>query len=250
MKVTIITATYNSSATIEDTLKTVAIQDYPMVEHVIIDGLSKDDTLDKVKRFSHVAKLVSEKDKGIYDAMNKGIALATGDIIGILNSDDFYPSSSILSQVVDLFQQTQCDAVYGDLVYVDKDNTDRVVRYWKSGQYKASAFKWGWMPPHPSFFVRRTLYEEHGLFNLEMKTAADYELMLRMIHKGNAKLAYLPSILVKMRTGGASNQSIANRLRANTDDKKAWQINNVKPYWFTLYLKPLRKITQYIFRSI
>jgi glycosyltransferase involved in cell wall biosynthesis len=250
MKVTIITATYNSSATIEDTLKSVASQDYPAVEHVIIDGLSKDDTLDKVSHFSHVAKVVSEKDKGIYDAMNKGITLATGEVVGILNSDDFYSSSQILSRVVEIFQNTSCDAVYGDLVYVDKDDTDRVVRYWKSGQYKESAFKWGWMPPHPTFFVRKALYEKHGLFNLEMKTAADYELMLRMIHKGKAKLAYLPAILVKMRTGGASNQSMASRLRANADDKKAWEINGMKPYWFTLYLKPIRKITQYIFRSI
>lgn len=250
MKVTIITATYNSSATIEDTLQSVASQDYPMVEHVIVDGLSKDDTLDRVKRYPHVARVVSEKDKGIYDAMNKGISMATGDVIGILNSDDFYASDAVLTKVMDTFQRTGCDALYGDLVYVDKDQTDRVVRYWKSGEYQDNAFKWGWMPPHPTFFVRRSLYEKHGLFNLEMKTAADYELMLRIIHKGKTRVAYIPEIMVKMRTGGASNQSLMNRIKANADDAKAWAINGVRPFWFTLYLKPIRKITQYIFRSI
>jgi glycosyltransferase len=250
MKVTIITATYNSSATIEDTLRSVASQDHPTVEHVIIDGLSKDDTLVRVKQYPHVAQIVAEKDKGIYDAMNKGISMSTGEVIGILNSDDFYSSTSVLSKVADTFQRTGCDALYGDLVYVDKDNTERVVRYWKSGQYQEDAFKWGWMPPHPTFFVRRSLYEKYGLFNLDMKTAADYELMLRIIHKGKAKLAYIPEVLVKMRTGGASNESLLSRLKANADDNRAWAINGVKPFWFTLYLKPIRKITQYIFRSI
>lgn len=247
---TIITATYNSSATIEDTLNSVSSQDYPNVEHIIVDGMSRDDTVDKVKRFSHVAQWVSEKDRGIYDAMNKGIGMATGDVVGILNSDDFYASPSVLSKVVETLQETGCDAVYGDLVYVDKEEVGRVVRYWKSGEYVENAFKWGWMPPHPTFFVKRELYQKHGLFNLEMKTAADYELMLRIIHKGKARIAYIPDVLVKMRTGGASNESIFNRLRANADDKKAWAINGVKPFWFTMYLKPIRKIKQYIFKAI
>lgn len=250
MTVSVITATYNSSSTIRDTLESVSRQSYSQVEHIIVDGMSADETMNIVKAYAHVSQVISEKDKGIYDAMNKGIRLAKGEVIGILNSDDFYASPAVLAQVMETFERTDCDAVYGDLVYVDKNNTDHVVRYWKAGEYKANAFKWGWMPPHPTVFVRRTLYEKHGLFNTDMKTAADYELLLRMIHKGKARLAYVPTILVKMRTGGASNQSIVSRLRANNDDKKAWQINDVKPYWFTLYLKPLRKITQYIFRSI
>jgi glycosyltransferase len=218
------------------------------VEHLIIDGGSKDNTMEIVAGFPHIKQICSEKDRGIYDAMNKGVKRATGDIVGILNSDDFYASENVLREVVDTFEQSGCDAVYGDLQYVDKDDVSKVVRYWRSGPYQQGAFKWGWMPPHPSFFVRHTLYDRCGLFNLDMKTAADYELMLRMIHKEGASLQYLPNVLVKMRTGGASNSSMASRLKANADDRKAWDVNGLTPYWFTMYLKPIRKITQFIFK--
>ena len=248
MKVSVITATYNSAATVADTLRSVRDQSYPLVEHLIIDGGSKDNTMEIVAGFPHIKQICSEKDRGIYDAMNKGVKRATGDIVGILNSDDFYASENVLREVVDTFEQSGCDAVYGDLQYVDKDDVSKVVRYWRSGPYQQGAFKWGWMPPHPSFFVRHTLYDRCGLFNLDMKTAADYELMLRMIHKEGASLQYLPNVLVKMRTGGASNSSLASRLKANADDRKAWDVNGLKPYWFTMYLKPIRKITQFIFK--
>jgi glycosyltransferase len=248
MKVSVITATFNSAATLTDTLSSVRDQTYPLVEHLIIDGGSKDNTMEIVAGFPHVKQICSEKDRGIYDAMNKGVKRATGDIVGILNSDDFYASENVLREVVDTFEQSGCDAVYGDLQYVDKDDVSKVVRYWRSGPYQQGAFKWGWMPPHPSFFVRHTLYDRCGLFNLDMKTAADYELMLRMIHKEGASLQYLPNVLVKMRTGGASNSSMASRLKANADDRKAWDVNGLTPYWFTMYLKPIRKITQFIFK--
>jgi len=248
MKVSVITATYNSAATVADTLRSVRDQSYPLVEHLIIDGGSKDNTMEIVAGFPHIKQICSEKDRGIYDAMNKGVKRATGDIVGILNSDDFYASENVLREVVDTFEQSGCDAVYGDLQYVDKDDVSKVVRYWRSGPYQQGAFKWGWMPPHPSFFVRHTLYDRCGLFNLDMKTAADYELMLRMIHKEGASLQYLPNVLVKMRTGGASNSSLASRLKANADDRKAWDVNGLKPYWFTMSLKPIRKITQFIFK--
>jgi glycosyltransferase involved in cell wall biosynthesis len=248
MKVSVITATFNSAATLTDTLSSVRDQTYPLVEHLIIDGGSKDNTMEIVAGFPHVKQICSEKDRGIYDAMNKGVKRATGDIVGILNSDDFYASENVLREVVDTFQQSGCDAVYGDLQYVCKDDVSKVVRYWRSGPYQQGAFKWGWMPPHPSFFVRHTLYDRCGLFNLDMKTAADYELMLRMIHKEGASLQYLPNVLVKMRTGGASNASLASRLKANADDRKAWDVNGLTPYWFTMYLKPIRKITQFIFK--
>ena len=248
MKVSVITATYNSAATVADTLRSVRDQSYPLVEHLIIDGGSKDNTMEIVAGFPHIKQICSEKDRGIYDAMNKGVKRATGDIVGILNSDDFYASENVLREVVDTFEQSGCDAVYGDLQYVDKDDVSKVVRYWRSGPYQQGAFKWGWMPPHPSFFVRHTLYDRCGLFNLDMKTAADYELMLRMIHKEGASLQYLPNVLVKMRTGGASNASLASRLKANADDRKAWDVNGLTPYWFTMYLKPIRKITQFIFK--
>jgi glycosyltransferase len=180
--------------------------------------------------------------------MNKGIGIASGDIIGILNSDDFYSAPNVLQQVVSAFQETGCDGVYGDLQYVDKDDTSRITRHWKAGSYKPGFFKWGWMPPHPSFFVKREVYEKFGRFNLSMRTAADYEIMLRFIHKHGIRLSYIPSVLVKMRTGGASNASLNSRLRANQEDRQAWAVNGLQPFWFTLYLKPMRKISQFILR--
>jgi len=246
MTITIITATYNSAITVRDTLKSVSGQDYKDVQHIIVDGLSKDDTLSIVRDFPHVAKVISEKDKGIYDAMNKGIAMVSGDIVGILNSDDFYFDDKVLSRVAHVFKTTGCDAIYGDLLYVDQVDTNKVIRYWKSGPYRPGAFKWGWMPPHPTFFVKKELYEKWGCFDLRLKTSADYELMLRFIHKHQIKLEYIPSLLVKMRMGGVSNISLSNRLKANAEDKLAWSLNDLRPFWFTLYLKPLKKITQFI----
>jgi len=246
MTISIITATYNSAITVRDTLKSVASQEYDNVQHIIVDGLSKDNTLSIVGEFPHVTSVISEKDNGIYDAMNKGIARVSGDIVGILNSDDFYCDNKVLSRVASVFQTTGCDALYGDLQYVDQVDTNKVIRYWKSGHYRPGAFKWGWMPPHPTFFVRRELYEKWGCFDLRLKTSADYELMLRFIHKHQIRLEYIPTLLVKMRMGGVSNISVSNRLKANAEDKLAWSINNLHPFWFTLYLKPLKKLTQFI----
>jgi glycosyltransferase len=246
--VSVITATYNSARTIADSLASVAGQQDAKIEHIIIDGGSADSTMSIVRSFPHVSLSISEKDDGIYDAMNKGILMAKGEIIGILNSDDFYASSGVICKVVRAFEETGCDAVYGDLVYVDKDDTGRILRYWRSGQYRDHAFHWGWMPPHPTFFIRKSIYDKYGLFDLDLGTAADYELMLRLIHKQKIKLAYLPETLVKMRSGGASNMDLKSRLRANRADRRAWQVNGLDPYWFTLYLKPLRKLSQFILR--
>jgi glycosyltransferase len=248
LNISILTVTYNSAATLRDTINSVQKQGYPKVEHVIVDGLSTDGTVDIIRSYPHITNWVSEKDKGLYDAMNKAIDRSHGDIIGILNSDDIYQDSKVLARVMETFVNEHCDAVYGDLVYVDAEDTGKVIRYWKSGDYSPGAFKWGWMPPHPTFFVRRSLYERFGKFNTELKTAADYELMLRFIHKHGARVAYVPHVLVRMRTGGASNQDISTRFRANRQDRQAWEINGLSPYWFTLYLKPLRKLKQYIIR--
>ncbi len=244
-RVSIITATFNSSKTIRDTLESVANQRYEAIEHLIIDGLSSDDTLKVVEGFPHVSRVISEKDKGIYDAMNKGIGLASGDIIGILNSDDVYASDEAIGHVLKIFSETGCDAVYGDLLYVDQHDLGKVKRYWRSGAYKTGDFLWGWMPPHPTLFVKKELYQKYGVFRLDLKTAADYELMLRFIHCNGIQLSYLPEILVKMRAGGASNASLSGRIRANQADRMAWKVNQVTPYWFTLYLKPLRKLGQF-----
>jgi len=246
MKVSVVTVTYNSAETIEETIKSVISQNYKNLEYIIIDGQSKDNTLNIVNIYKEtIALVVSEKDLGIYDAINKGIKKATGDIIVALNSDDMYASNDIISKVVELFKSTNADAVYGDLNYVDRFNTSKIIRKWKSGNYKKGQFLKGWMPPHPTFFVRNYCYEKYGIFNLSLKSAADYELMLRFIHKHQIKVAYLPQLVVNMRAGGQSNVSFKNRYKANKEDRKAWEMNGLKPGVFTLLRKPLSKIKQY-----
>lgn len=248
MKITIITVSFNSAATIRDTLQSVSAQNYHSVEHIIIDGESTDDTLNIVREFPHIARLISEKDNGIYDAMNKGVNVATGDIIGILNSDDIYANNSVLSKVAATFKSSDVSTVYGDLQYVKSKDTTKIIRTWRSGRYKRSAFYYGWMPPHPSFFVRREVYDKAGLFTTALRSAADYELMLRILLKHEFSAAYLPEVLVKMRAGGVSNSSLRHRIRANMEDRMAWKMNGLNPYFFTLYLKPLRKIFQFLKR--
>ncbi len=245
MLVSIITATYNSAATLHDCLQSVAMQSYAPIEHIIIDGVSKDDSLSIAQSFAHIAQVHSEKDQGIYDAMNKGIALATGDIIGILNSDDFYVDERVIQDIVTVFENSNCDVVYADLQYVDRERTDKIIRTWKSGTMQQRSFLYGWMPPHPTVFVRRKVYEQYGAFNLSLKSAADYEFMLRVLYKEKCPVAYLPKTIVKMRDGGQSNQSIKHRIFANREDKKAWALNGLQPYFFTLLLKPARKLIQY-----
>ena len=248
MKISIITATYNSAATVKDTLDCVRRQTYPEIEHIIIDGLSKDNTLDIIAGFPNVARVVSEKDKGIYDAMNKGIRVATGDVIGILNSDDIYTGPSVLSAIAGAFADPAVMTVYADLQYVHPENLGRIIRTWKSGSFKRRYFYYGWMPPHPTFFVRREVYDQVGLFNTDLHSAADYELMLRILLKFGLSTRYIPQVVVKMRAGGKSNASLRNRFRANKEDRLAWKLNGLKPYFFTLYLKPIRKISQYIIK--
>jgi glycosyltransferase involved in cell wall biosynthesis len=249
MKVSIITATYNSASTIKDTMDSVQTQDYPDIEHIIVDGKSTDDTLKILSSYeAHISNMISESDQGIYDAMNKGIAMATGDIVAILNSDDFYEHTSVISEVVKVFESSPVDAVYGDLLYVDAQDTSLVKRYWKSGNYYRKAFLNGWMPPHPSFFVKRDCYTRFGNFDTSFKSAADYELMLRLLYKNHCTAAYLNTVLVRMREGGKSNENILNRLLAHQEDRKAWTKNGLSPSFYTLRLKPLRKIGQYFKR--
>ncbi len=248
MKISIITATYNSAATIKDTLTSIRQQDHPDIEHIIIDGGSTDSTASIVSGFPHVAKWLSEKDNGIYDAMNKGIALATGDVIGILNSDDIYTGPSVLSTIARAFADPAVKTAYADLQYVRPDNPDKIIRTWRTGTFRKRNFYYGWMPPHPTFFVRKEVYEQAGMFNLNLRSAADYELMLRILVKMEMTAYYLPRVIVKMRVGGMSNSSIKNRLRANKEDRLAWKLNDLRPYFFTLYLKPLRKIHQFIIK--
>jgi glycosyltransferase len=246
MKISIITACRNSEATIETAIRSVLEQSGIDLEYIIIDGASSDNTLRIIDRYrDRISKIISEKDSGIYFALNKGVSLATGDVVGLLHSDDFYSGPSILSKVINLFSQTGCDAVYGDLQYVDRNNTDKVIRNWKSGACRENIFLSGWMPPHPAFFVKRDCYNKYGLFNTDFKSAADYELMLRFIHKQKIKVSYLPEVIVKMRVGGKSNRTLLNRIKANLEDRKAWKVNGLKPGWLTLWLKPFSKLGQY-----
>lgn len=247
MKISIITVTYNSAETVEDTIQSVVNQTYPDIEYIIVDGLSNDNTLDIVKKYGDkIAKVISEKDKGIYDAINKGVDLATGEVVAILNSDDLYSHNRVIESIMKTFTDSGADAVYGDLVYVERNNTAKITRTWHSGQYKEGKFLKGWMPPHPSFFVKRWCYQRFGKFHTNFKTSADYELMLRFIHVNKIKLAYLPEILVRMRLGGQSNVSLANRLEANREDRKAWAMNGLKPGRLTLIRKPLSKVLQFL----
>lgn len=294
--ITIITATYNAAATLPDNLNCVRSQTGP-VEHLIIDGGSTDETGEIVKAVtreslvvtgggpttqekgtnhpSPITRFLSKPDNGIYDAMNKGLRLATGDIIGILNADDFYADDRVLERVAKVFEDPSLEACYGDLVYVDevvtRDSKNavtrndqsadlalhqsritnhglRISRYWKSGPFHPDKFRWGWMPPHPTFFVRRSVYQKYGLFNLDLGSAADYELMLRFLYRHRINVKYIPEVLVCMRAGGVSNASLGNRLKANRMDRKAWEVNGLSPYPWTLAVKPIRKIPQYLLR--
>lgn len=245
-KISIITVSYNSQSTIKHTIDSVSSQTYRNKEYILIDGASTDWTLDIIEyKKNKIDNFVSEPDGGIYDAMNKGIKYANGEIIGILNSDDFYYNQDVLSKVVKVFEDTDCDCLYGDLVFVDKGDARKIVRYWKSGKFKNNLMKKGWMLPHPTFFVKKEIYKKYGLYNTNLKSAADYEMILRLLHKEKIIVEYIPEILIKMRVGGESNASIWNRIKGNKEDNIAWDLNGLKKPPLIRFIKPLRKIAQF-----
>lgn len=251
--ISIITVCFNSAETLRQTMESVLHQTYPNIEYILVDGDSTDNTLDIIKQYASkfiasgiIYRYISEQDHGLYDAMNKGIVMATGEWVGILNSDDYYAANDALEVLqAQILRVDDAMVVYSDLVYISLDDT-KVVRYWKSGQYSRRSFYFGWMPPHPTLFVKKIVYSQVGLFKLTLKSAADYEMILRILLKHRIKAIYLEKITIKMRIGGVSNRTLRNRIVANKMDQMAWKINDLKPYWFTLYLKPLRKIWQYI----
>ena len=250
IRISIITATLNAAHTIKSCLASLKSQTY-QAEHVIIDGGSADGTIEILHQESQKdALIVSEPDRGLYDALNKGLQSASGDIIGFLHADDVFADCDVLADVAAMFEiylkNRRIDSCYGDLVYVRADNIKQIVRYWKSSEFDKRRFYYGWMPPHPAFFVRKSVYLKYGGFNLALGTSADYELMLRFLLKYGITCSYIPRVLVKMRTGGVSNASVKNRLRANYYDRRAWCVNGLKPFPWTLYLKPLSKIRQYM----
>jgi glycosyltransferase len=210
---------------VAEAVASVLDQDYPgRIESIVIDGASTDGTLAALAPLrGRLAHLVSEPDRGIYDAMNKGLRLATGDLVGLLNADDLYQDRQVFARVARAFEDPAVEACFGDLVYVRAEDPTRVLRYWKSGPPRPDAFQWGWMPPHPTLFLRRGVYERLGLFDLRYRIASDYEFMLRVLLKHRLKAVYLPEVLVRMRAGGASNGSLKGILRANAECRRAFR---------------------------
>jgi len=245
LKISIITVSFNARAKIKHCIESVLAQSYSNIEYIIIDGCSTDGTLQVIEQYKqHINFFVSEPDRGIYDAMNKGMAFATGDIVGTLNADDVFADTGVLDDIAASFKQSGSNIVYGNLTYIKPQGG--ILRKWISGRYKDGAFNWGWMPPHPAFYCKRLLFKRLGLYNLEFGTAGDYELMLRFIHLNKVTPFYLDRIIVNMSMGGVSNLSYRNRVLAWGFDLKAMRKNGVLFPLFAIVLKPFRKILQYV----
>lgn len=246
-KISIITVCLNNADTIEETIISVVSQDYNPIEYIIVDGASSDGTLNIInKHMSRIAKLVPGPDGGIYDAMNKGLSAVTGDIIGFLNADDTYIDNTILKQIADIFRDDSVDACYADLIYVDKNNPKKVVRYWKSRPYKSGLFENGWMPAHPTFFMRRRVYERYGGYDLDYRLQSDFELTMRYMAIKSIKSVYVPKIFVRMRMGGESNKSFGNIFRGNLEAYRACRKHGLKISPFFIFRKVLSRLPQFI----
>ncbi len=229
-RVSLITVSYNSAATIGATIDSVLSQDYPELEYIVIDGASADGTGDIIRSYGdRIDRVVIEPDRGIYDAMNKGLRLASGEIIGFINADDFYPHDGVVSRAAREFGDDGLGACYGDLCYVDPVRTSDVVRYWKSAPFRPGSFRYGWCPPHPTFFVRRRVYERYGGFDERYRIASDIELMMRFLEVHGIRTAYIPEVMVHMRMGGATNRSLRNILRQNLEIWDALKRHDLRP---------------------
>ena len=245
MKISIITSVYNNQETIAEAMASVLGQTYPAIEYIIVDGGSTDGTVDIIKAYQdRLGAFISEPDNGIYDGLNKGIKLATGDVIGFLHSDDLYQDNTVIEKVALAFKDNSIDSAYGDLTYVNKSDPSKVIRYWRSGEFTLKKLRRGWMPPHPTFFVKRSVYEQQGVFDTSFKIAADYDLMLRFLGKSGISTHYIPHVLIKMRVGGESNKSLKNVLRKSKEDLQAMKANNIGGV-FSLVVKNLSKLQQF-----
>lgn len=248
MKISIITVVYNNEKTITQAMQSVLSQTYNDIEYVIIDGSSKDNTVNLINNYKeNLGYFISEKDSGLYDAMNKGIRACTGDVIGILNSDDLYQDSTVIASVMEQFiADPELDILYADLVYVKRDDTNKVVRRWRTKSYYDSFFENANVPPHPALFVKNKVYEKVGMFDLQYKLAADYELMLRMFKKHQFKSKYFKKLVIKMRLGGATNQSFANIVSQNKEVLKAWKNNGLQAPFYLMPLRLFKRLAQFI----
>ena len=242
--ITIITITYNTGKIIKDCLDSVATQTFKEFDHIIVDGLSTDETLEFVNKFPHVTNIVSEPDKGIYDALNKGIKNSTGEIVGFLNSDDTFYDKNSLQHIIDAFDD-DTDCVFGDLIYTDKD--ENIKRIWKGSEFKKGAFNKGWMPAHPTFYCRRSVYEKLGLYDDSFKIAGDFELMLRFLEKYNIRSKYIPKTLVKMKVGGVSNNGFKSKLNILKEEFRAFDQNGMDLNKLFYILYKARKIKEFKF---
>jgi glycosyltransferase involved in cell wall biosynthesis len=244
MKVSIITVAFNAAETIEATMKSVLSQDYKDIEYIIVDGGSTDSTHDIVNRYKNdIAKVISEPDNGIYDAMNKGFRSSNGTIIAALNGDDVYTGNSIVNRMVEFIESKNLDAAYGDLIYIDRRDTGHIKRFWKPGPYKKGAFYHGWVIPHPTFFCRKEIFEKYGYFNDKLQIAADFELMLRLIEKHRIKIDYLPEVIVKMGVGGKANV-LRGMIRGNREIIRSFRLNGLRLSPLFFICKPITKISQ------
>lgn len=248
MKISIITVVFNNAKTIHTAIESVLAQDYADIEYVIVDGKSTDGTLEVIHSYANrIQKIVSAPDLGIYDAMNKGISLCTGEVIGILNSDDVYASNQVISTVMNAFKTDQnLDIVYGNLEYVTYQDVNKVVRVWNSAPYYANFFEDGHVPPHPSLFIKKAVYNQVEPFNLNFKLAADYEFMLRLFKKFQFNHLFINALFVKMRLGGATNASFKNILDGNKEIMKAWRINHLRLPFFLMPKRMIKRLSQFI----
>ncbi|WP_316765169.1 glycosyltransferase family 2 protein [Pedobacter frigiditerrae] len=250
MKVSIITVVYNAEKYIQDCIESVINQTYQDIEYIVIDGASTDGTLSKIDKYSSkITHFVSEKDKGIYDALNKGLKIATGEIVGLLNADDMLASVEVIAEIVKCFDSQQADAVYGNLNYVAAENTDKISRIWQSKQFVRRDIETGWMPAHPTFYAKKELFEKYGNYSLDFGTAADYELMIRFLYRFQIKAVFLDHLLVNMRAGGVSNSSTKQRYLALKNDYRAMRRNAIPHPLITLLFKKLSKIPQYLHKN-
>lgn len=243
MKVSIITVVRNNKETIRDAIESVLNQTYKDIEYIVIDGASTDGTVEVIKSYEEsIAKFISERDNGLYDAMNKGLALASGDIVGILNSDDFYIDEFVIERVVKEFKSRHVDSLFGDLVYIKPDNLDKTVRYYDSGHFNPKKFAYGWMPAHPTFFVKNDVYKKYGLFRVDLKIAADFDLLVRFLYTHKISYGYIKKVLVKMRTGGVSTSGFKSLVVLNREILQVCRDNGIKTNLLKVYSKYPAKI--------
>ena len=246
MKISIITVVWNNEKTIKDAIESVLGQTYKDIEYIIIDGASSDGTVEVVKSYGDkISKFLSEPDRGLYDAMNKGIALASGDVVGILNSDDFYIDNGVIERVVKEFEKSQVDSVFADLVYVKSDNLNKVVRYYDSSHFTPQRFAYGWMPAHPTFFVRRWVYQKYGLFRTDLKIAADFDILARFLYTYKISYSYMKEVLVKMRLGGVST-SLSSIWINNIEQLRICRQNSIDTNIFKIISKYPSKLMGFV----